>query len=117
MQSYDIDHDLAVLADVATRSACRVASAERGGAEMSKRKAGLLAPHRRLIERLLKREASHHRFCEKDFAKRAEDGGTFFDGTPRGPHWQRESIARSRKAELAEQALERLSAEREAVET
>jgi len=72
------------------------------------RKTGLLAKHKRLIERLLKREASHHRFYENDSADRAEAGGVFSDGSPRGPHFQRETIARARKAELAEDALKRM---------
>lgn len=34
------------------------------------RKAGLLSRHRKLIAKLLKREAAHHRFYEKECADR-----------------------------------------------
>lgn len=71
------------------------------------RKAGLLSRHRKLIAKLLKREASHHRFYEKVYASNAEQGGMLCNGVPAGPYWQRESIARARKAELAEDALKR----------
>lgn len=77
---------------------------------MGNRKAGLLAAHKRLAVKLLKREVDQRRYRAEELTRliASDPGRVYWDGSRALPGWQAERRRQEKAAALAEEALRRL---------